>query len=327
MKTMREGDKPKTGWRKKWDEMPPEKKEQTKTRIITGVLVVIIAILVIRQLLPEKPAQTPDTTPSQEETQTPEEQPGQPVEEQNTDIFNRADIQPDANPDRQSPGDNYTDSAGTAYFVIEPGEEHNKIAHMYVPPAYKAQPITGGVQLLLADLDPMVDGTEPVLFTWNRNGWYHTMFERDYYDMVAEEGVEGFTKFDYTKVDQYMTCGLDGEPWPVYIIHMDKFYDDAEEMENPYYTAEYIILGIPSKTDRYFVGTADNYAVQSLFTTRYPDIQSLARAIFPEYNGHPDAGGKTLPEPEQTDPTVNDGEETPPPDAVIDDPTIPEVAE
>ena len=319
--------KPKTGWRKKWDEMSPEKKDQVKTKAIGGILVAIIAVFLIRQFLPSAPAtpQQPDQPDQTQETQAPE--PGQITEQTDEDIFNRANIQPDKNPDQQGQNDNYEDTGGTSYYIVEPGEEHNRIAHMYVPASYKANPVTGGVQILMADKDPAVTGTEPLLFHWTRQGWYHYVFDNGYYDMIADGGATGFKKYDYTLVDKYMTCDLNGNPCAVYIVHLDKLSEDEEYAEFQDYTAEYIILDKPNEADRYFVGTADNYAVQELFTQRYPDIQSLARAIYPEYNGHPDAGGKTLPEPEQAEPTVDDGEETPPPDAVIDDPTVPEATE
>lgn len=325
--------------KKKRPKMDPQKKDKLVTKIIMIVIGVILIAFVIKNAIPEK-TDTPngsDTSSgsySEQQQQTPQTPDTSGTPSANPGQTN-SDITPDTN---ANTGENtFGDYAGTVYYVIEPGTEHARTAHMFVPAAYKAQPITGGVQLLQAEADPNVDGTEPMTFIWQHTSWMDRTIQNGVYDLIAEAGATGFKTYKYELTDQYQTCDLDGNPQPVYIVSLTKIYEDPEVSENseePQHVA-YVILGKASDSDRYFMGIVDDFVTESLYTQRYPDLSTLSRAIFPEYNGHPDANGKTIPDSGTTNQNSGDASEntdtnpdetganseTPPPNGAVNDDT------
>ena len=96
-----------------------------------------------------------------------------------------------------------------------------------------------------------------------------------YYNVLSEGLSKNYTRYEYEVIDKYEYLAHETASAMVYVIHI------IAESEEPELSFEMykIVVDLPSKTGAIPMITFDNVN-QDMLNNRYPDIISLAKAIF-----------------------------------------------
>lgn len=180
----------------------------------------------------------------------------------------------DGNP--AADGQNPQVSGGTRYWVkARDGSKEFKIV---IPAGYVAADMGDHIEIM-SDTAVPVDGDEPMEFWWRYTTEVDSVLKFGIYDTLAKTGTTGYTRWDVIADSYYLFKDENGNEYPVVTATFTKI-ESEEGVTDPYY--EYwLIVGKKSGDGKYLVGTVPVNGFTSLRTQMCPDMEHLAKALFP----------------------------------------------
>ena len=260
--------------KKKLDGLKTAKNDKIITYVITAIIAICLGVYVITQfvmdnkstkennttqegqefVIPDSNDPTvEDTDPAATNSQSPYHQSAEAVTDDNNDGF----IIPDAD-----------------HVTLKTTNDQNA-CYVYIPVGYEANIKTRSVLLKPVDYDINITDNDPISIEWDNMAHFYELKADGYYNVLSEGLSKNYTRYEYEVIDKYEYLAHETASAMVYIIHI------IAESEEPELSFEMykIVVDLPSKTGAIPMITFDNVN-QDMLNNRYPDIISLAKAIF-----------------------------------------------
>lgn len=275
-------------WIQNYKKMNPVKKDKIKTYTITSVIVAILGVYVATQFFTsgKKDNPAPEQTQNSESTDnfyTPKPTPEQNINttaDSNQSPLNRTDeqIQP------TEPDDNYT-IPDTGYTILRTFEGQNA-CYVYIPIGYEMCESGTAINLKPVNYSVYVDGDNPLNVTWDNISYFDELKANSFFDVLEHTSSNHLETYTYTVLDSYDYIAHEQASATVYIIEIKEIVkpsntvntdaSDIEDRTSVYYR---IMVDLKSKNGSYPSITILEEDLRML-NDRYPDVTSLARAIF-----------------------------------------------
>lgn len=167
-------------------------------------------------------------------------------------------------------------SGGTRYWVkARNGDREFKIV---IPAGYVAADMGDHIEVMTENAVP-VDGDEPMEFWWRYSSEIESVLQFGGYDTLVKTGTTGYDRWDVIADSYYMFKDESGREYPVVTATLTQI-ESGESPVPPYY--EYwLIVGRQSGDGKYLVGKITASSFSSMSSQRCPDMEHLAKALFP----------------------------------------------
>lgn len=270
----------------KWKALDPARRDKLATRGITAIVILVIAAYLIFTMLPGRTASPGRTDPAQESAEQ-----GQQSQDGNSAQLPGLMVDTDQDP-VQSGGtqpesqirDRGTDSDGFSYTggmsMMAASLSGERVFTFNVPLGFMTRNSNNGTWVKPEGMDLSVQSSDPFRFAWTRPAGLDSLMEKGWYDFLSHDDNDGEILERYLEAtDYYLSEKLDGTPLPVTLAKKTVRFDQSYETAGEDFDEYYIIADCGDGS--YFVGSVDGRCLELMYSQRYPDFGSLARAMIP----------------------------------------------